>query len=72
MDSLSRKKKDPSELRSPEAEDEDARECCFQPVRSKQASRAMRNPACGYDFVTRLGEKGGFMERCVILTMRFC
>ena len=60
-DALS-KKKDAS-LVTPEAEDEDAKECRFQPRRSKQASRAMRNPSCGYDFVSRLDEKGGFMDR---------
>ena len=54
--------KDHSRLQ-PEAVDEDAQECSFRPQRSKQAQRAMRNPSCGYDFVSRLGEKGGFMPR---------
>ena len=58
------KKKDASQVK-PEAEDEDAKECRFQPQRSKQATRAMRNPSCGYDFVSRLEEKGGFMDRYV-------
>ena len=35
----------------------------LQPKRSKEASRAMRNPSCGYDFVSRLEERGDFMER---------
>jgi len=61
MDALV-KKKDASQVK-PEAEDEDAKECRFQPQRSKQAARAMRNPSCGYDFVSRLEERGGFMDR---------
>jgi hypothetical protein len=66
------KKKDASQVK-PEAEDEDVKECRFQPQRSKQATRAMRNPSCGYDFVSRLEEKGGFMDRyeTIVFTL-FC
>ena len=60
FDSLSRKKE---KQIKPEAEDEDAKECRFKPQRSKEANRAMKNPSCGYDFVTRLDERGGFMDR---------
>ena len=41
-----------------------ARECSFQPKKSQQALRAMKNPKCGYDFITKLKENGNFIERC--------
>mmetsp|Transcript_9466 Transcript_9466/g.14257 ORF Transcript_9466/g.14257 Transcript_9466/m.14257 type:complete len:400 (-) Transcript_9466:28-1227(-) len=42
---------------------EDTEDCTFKPQKSKQAERAMKNPRCGYDFVSRLGEAGNFMDR---------
>ncbi|RHY32351.1 hypothetical protein DYB32_002683 [Aphanomyces invadans] len=35
---------------------EDARECRFRPKKTRASVRAMKNPACGYDFVTRTAE----------------
>lgn len=34
----------------------------FKPLKSEQALRAMRNPRCGYDFVSRLNERGDPLE----------
>ncbi len=43
---------------------EDDIESTFKPKRSAKAESAMRNPACGYDFVDRLEkEENGFLER---------
>lgn len=44
-------------------EDPEVAECSFAPRKSKEAERAMKNSRCGYDFVSRLQEKGDFMER---------
>eukprot|EP01041_Mallomonas_annulata_P012430 gene12430-26148_t len=43
--------------------DENTRECKFAPSRTKEAEKAMRDKKCGYDFVTKLNEKGSFLER---------
>jgi hypothetical protein len=40
--------------------------CTFQPKRSNEAMQAMKNPRCGYDFISRLGDQGDFIERSVI------
>lgn len=61
LDALS-KKKDTTKI-TPEAIDEDVAECCFKPKRSKEAKRAMMNPSCGYDFVSRLNDAGDFLQR---------
>jgi hypothetical protein len=42
---------------------EEEREMTFKPARSKEASKAMNSRGCGYDFVRRLDEGGGFMQR---------
>ena len=38
-------------------------ECKFKPAKSKEAQSAMLNPRCGYDFVSRLNERGDFLDR---------
>jgi len=53
------KPKDLSYIRS-----DDDIESTFKPARSAEAQNAMRNPACGYDFVDRLAaQENGFLER---------
>ncbi|OQR96767.1 hypothetical protein ACHHYP_13643 [Achlya hypogyna] len=38
------------------ASDEDARQCRFQPKKTRAQLAAMKNPACGYDFVNHFDE----------------
>ncbi|ETV72700.1 hypothetical protein H257_12434 [Aphanomyces astaci] len=46
-------KKNPKSKQRAFATVEDARECRFHPKKSQASVRAMQNPACGYDFVSR-------------------
>ncbi|EQC34896.1 hypothetical protein SDRG_07695 [Saprolegnia diclina VS20] len=39
------------------ASDEDARQCRFQPKKTRSQLAAMKNPACGYDFVNHFDDE---------------
>ncbi|RHY94209.1 hypothetical protein DYB37_004867 [Aphanomyces astaci] len=49
-------KKNPKSKQRAFATVEDARECRFHPKKSQASVRAMQNPACGYDFVSRTAD----------------
>lgn len=38
-------------------------ECSFAPKKSKAAVAAMMNPKCAYEFISRIDDKGDFLER---------
>lgn len=42
---------------------DEEKEMTFKPQRSKEAQKAMSARGCGYDFVSKLGEGGDFLQR---------
>lgn len=50
-------------VKAPIVVTEEEAELTFKPSKPKAAQRAMLNPRCGYDFVSRLNEKHDFLER---------
>lgn len=63
LQELTNKNVQNKETKRKKIEDNNKKECTFKPVRSEEADKAMKNPRCGYDFVTKLGERGDFLER---------
>lgn len=45
------------------ANEEEEKNLTFQPKRSAQALAAMKNKLCGYDFMDRINNRGGFLDR---------
>jgi hypothetical protein len=41
------------------------KDACFRPQKSAEAERAMKNSRCGYDFVSRIKDRGEFLDRAL-------
>jgi len=54
---------EPKELDLSHIEVEEDKHLTFKPARSEAAKKAMLNSRCGYDFVSRLEERGDFLDR---------
>ena len=54
---------EPKELDLSHVEVEEDKHLTFKPTRSDAAKKAMMNSRCGYDFVSRLEDRGDFLDR---------